>query len=352
MTNQIPVISTSHNVTITDKKPSSLIGRGLIAIQRKETGLTLFEQDARYRQARDIYNRITHYGDANRFNADLLPNQHELLENPKLIQLQPFFSILQQLADVFIVLQQLVNQGYGKAYFPIARMYEGGQGIKKNINKADYYSRMAFDWCLSSQEPNAPEIWLDLGSMYSGCCNGIEHNNEKALVWCRKAAEFGHAGAECHLGSMYIKRRDLTEALFWYQKSAEQGNAYAQNELGGMYLRGSLNSKKDVEKSVFWYLKAIEQDQYPAIFHLAFNVYGRGLHGKKEDDINVAICYRRLAEQGNAIAQFGLGIMHENGYGIDQDDEQALYWTLKSAEQGYAKSQEKLTKLGIKWKEK
>ena len=122
MTNQIPVISTSHNVTITDKKPSSLIGRGLIAIQRKETGLTLFEQDARYRQARDIYNRITHYGDANRFNADLLPNQHELLENPKLIQLQPFFSILQQLADVFIVLQQLVNQGYGKAYFPIARM--------------------------------------------------------------------------------------------------------------------------------------------------------------------------------------------------------------------------------------
>ncbi len=41
MTNQIPVISTSHNVTITDKKSSSLIGRGLIAILNKETSLTL-----------------------------------------------------------------------------------------------------------------------------------------------------------------------------------------------------------------------------------------------------------------------------------------------------------------------
>ena len=49
--------------------------------------------------------------------------------------------------------------------------------------------------------------------------------------------------------------------------------------------------------------------------------------------------WRPLAEQGNAKAQFTLGAMYDNGYGVPQDYKQALAWYRKAAEQGHAKAQ-------------
>lgn len=46
-----------------------------------------------------------------------------------------------------------------------------------------------------------------------------------------------------------------------------------------------------------------------------------------------------LAEQGNADAQFNLGLMYFNGTGVPQDDQQALKWFRLAAEQGDAFSQ-------------
>ena len=41
--------------------------------------------------------------------------------------------------------------------------------------------------------------------------------------------------------------------------------------------------------------------------------------------------------------------MYADGRGLDQDDEQAVFWYRKAAEQGYVKAQEILTKRGINW---
>ena len=49
--------------------------------------------------------------------------------------------------------------------------------------------------------------------------------------------------------------------------------------------------------------------------------------------------WRPLAEQGDAQAQFYLGIMHTNGEGVPEDDRQAAYWFQKSARQGNPQSQ-------------
>ena len=48
---------------------------------------------------------------------------------------------------------------------------------------------------------------------------------------------------------------------------------------------------------------------------------------------------KKSAEQGEAEAQFNLGVMYDFGEGVPQDYKQALYWYKKSAEQGYAKAQ-------------
>jgi len=46
-----------------------------------------------------------------------------------------------------------------------------------------------------------------------------------------------------------------------------------------------------------------------------------------------------LAEQGNAAAQFNLGLLYENGYGVPQDYKIAMKWYTLAAEQGNAGAQ-------------
>ena len=52
--------------------------------------------------------------------------------------------------------------------------------------------------------------------------------------------------------------------------------------------------------------------------------------------------WRPLAEQGNAIAQYNLGIMYNEGQGVPQDYAEAVGWYRKAAEKGYATAQHKL----------
>jgi len=54
------------------------------------------------------------------------------------------------------------------------------------------------------------------------------------------------------------------------------------------------------------------------------------------------------AKQGNANAQLLLGLMYSVGKGIPRDDEEALYWFTKSAEQGDAEAHLKsFDKIGV-----
>ena len=57
---------------------------------------------------------------------------------------------------------------------------------------------------------------------------------------------------------------------------------------------------------------------------------------------NTADDYREDALNGDAWAQYNLGVCYDNGTGVLEDDKQAVYWYTKSAEQGNAKAQSNL----------
>ena len=50
----------------------------------------------------------------------------------------------------------------------------------------------------------------------------------------------------------------------------------------------------------------------------------------------------QAAEQGDAEAQYNLGVMYAQGQGVRQDDAQAVQWYRQAAEQGYAQAQSNL----------
>ena len=61
--------------------------------------------------------------------------------------------------------------------------------------------------------------------------------------------------------------------------------------------------------------------------------------GVPEDDRQAVFWWRKAAEQGDAAAQFNLGLMYDNGEGVPEDDRQAVFWWRKAAEQGDAAAQ-------------
>src|SRR6188768_1068901 len=48
---------------------------------------------------------------------------------------------------------------------------------------------------------------------------------------------------------------------------------------------------------------------------------------------------RQKAEQGDATAQYNLGVMYDTGKGVPQDYPEARKWFLKAAEQGHSDAQ-------------
>jgi TPR repeat protein len=74
-------------------------------------------------------------------------------------------------------------------------------------------------------------------------------------------------------------------------------------------------------------------------------VTGCGSDFDKDTAANALREWRPLAEQGDAQAQFNLGLMYDNGIGVPQDDKTAVKWYILSAEQGYAGAQGNLALL-------
>ena len=67
-------------------------------------------------------------------------------------------------------------------------------------------------------------------------------------------------------------------------------------------------------------------------------MYANG-EGVPENNRQAAYWFRKSARQGNSQSQYRLGMMYANGEGVPEDDTQAVYWFRKSAKQGDARAQ-------------
>jgi len=57
---------------------------------------------------------------------------------------------------------------------------------------------------------------------------------------------------------------------------------------------------------------------------------------------NALVLFKLKAAQGNANAQYYLGVMYQNGNGVTKDDKLAVFWYQKAADQGVASAQANL----------
>ena len=81
-----------------------------------------------------------------------------------------------------------------------------------------------------------------------------------------------------------------------------------------------------------------EQGNATAQFYLGL-VYENGVVGVPEDDAEAVKWLRKAAEQGEGGAQYRLGLKYDNGWSVPEDDAEAVKWFRKAAEQGDSRAQ-------------
>ncbi len=146
-------------------------------------------------------------------------------------------------------------------------------------------------------------------------------NNEEALYWYGKAAERGSAKAHYMLGKMFEKgwgvAKDDVEAARWFRLADKYGHPSASIALEEMQIKDPGKIAKD-------------NNSKGNLAYLAGN-YEKAVHW-----------YHMAAEQGYARSQDRLGFMYQHGKGVTKDPAEALRWYHKAAEQGFGHAQTEL----------
>jgi len=111
----------------------------------------------------------------------------------------------------------------------------------------------------------------------------------------------------------------------WAEPDEALGAAY--------YLKGLVAYQRgNYATALQWYRKAVEQGDADAQYELGI-MYANG-QGVLQDYTEAVRWYRKAVEQGNARGQNGLGVLYSFGWGVRQDYAEAVKWYRKAAEQG------------------
>ena len=118
----------------------------------------------------------------------------------------------------------------------------------------------------------------------------------------------------------------------------ETGSALAQYRYGRVLIEGR-GGPQDAEGAVLWLTKAVEQNHAEAATLLARIYLSEVPGGPKRDEARAASLLTRAATRGDAPAQYLLGLMLQNGTGVEQDLDASFNWLLAAAEQQHAQAQ-------------
>jgi hypothetical protein len=191
-------------------------------------------------------------------------------------------------------------------------------------------------FALKAAEQGEPVAQNLLGTWYLG-----QKDYSSAAKWFQKAAEQGYADAQLRLGLQYYSGQGVTEdkakGLEWIRKAAEQGYARAQFHMG--------HHSNDDAKAVEWFRKAASQGDTDAQYEL--NILENKEKDRKEreererkerEEKEVFDSLFTSAEQGDANAQYKLGVKYFSGKGAPENNIEATKWLNKAASQGNIKA--------------
>ena len=212
----------------------------------------------------------------------------------------------------FNALKKKVDSGDMHYANSLGYAYEFGIGTSLSIKEAMKYYEMA------AKQNNALGM-TNLADLYIQ-----EDKLKKAKPLLLKAAEKEHGYAQYLLAMnfFYYKQENNKEALYWLEKSASNDEPEALYQLGLYYAE-----KADLAKAIKYYQRAAELNNAEAALELYY-IYGEGF-GVEQDEDKALFFLKKAAESGNQEVLDELAAMALSGQG-NMDTKEAEYWIKKA----------------------
>ncbi|KAK3817115.1 MAG: hypothetical protein JOS17DRAFT_820495 [Linnemannia elongata] len=118
---------------------------------------------------------------------------------------------------------------------------------------------------------------------------------------------------------------------------ADHGDAHAQVALGDRFKDGR-QVYQDHQAAMGWYIKAADQNHPRAQYGIGL-LYEQGEDGVPQDHSKAFEWFHKAALQGYADAQAKVSHVHTKGAGVPKDNIEAMEWMVKAAENGHAGTQ-------------
>jgi len=298
------------------------------------------------------------------------------------------------------------KQGVAEAQINLAIMYDSGYGVEEDGQKAIKWYRLVakpkyikantniydlakqyIPLALKILKSDAEKGIAETRPYFKNMCHygyEIPEDYEEAVKWCQLAAERGpvlHKGiSQAKMIVYLLAKRGVPSALKILKSDAENGVAEAQNDLAVMYDFG-YGIEEDDQEAVKWYrilaknkntqaknkLYKSVKNYIPQPFKTLLNNAKKNVarvqnsvtvvYGIPKDDKEAVRQHQILAkkyiplglktlkndaEKGFSRAQSNFGLMHDFGYGVPEDDKEAVKWYRLAAEQGVTQAQNNL----------
>lgn len=242
-----------------------------------------------------------------------------------------------------------IKHGDLKANAGLGVLYLEGRGIKPDTAKSKELFHKAYP-AIQDKANQGDLYWITrLGTLYN-FGYGVREDYKEAAKWYAKASDKGYAFAQFNLGVMYENglgvNQDYATALKLYQKAVDQGDVDAEFKMGVMYANG-YGVPKDYAQALKWYTKAANAGYADAEYNIGvMHANGLGMEKNYPEAIN---WYKKAAARGFADAEYNLGVMYAKGQGVTKDNDIAVEYYKKAAKQGVEEAQKLLKKKGISW---
>ncbi len=216
----------------------------------------------------------------------------------------------QDFQSAFVWFKKASDNGHVKAMVNVGYCYANGVGVEKNPTlAAEYYNSAA-------REDNVVAIF-NLGMCYKEGF-GVSKDTERAIGLFKKSADMDHSLSYTYLAKCYQdKGSDEQVIIDCYENAYAQGSYKACYYLSQIYLE-----KEDHLRRIEWLLKG--QNDVDCLRELGILCYEGEI--AQLDYKKAFECFYKASEQGDATSSYYLALMYFNGYGLNADEDRAMYY--------------------------
>ena len=196
----------------------------------------------------------------------------------------------------------------------------------------NYNSKETYKWLYEAAEHGYPPAQYAIAVALSNQANTVE----EAVTWLEIASENGFATAKLVLSRVYIegptKFRNISKAIAMLKDLSNDNNPIASYMLGICYAKG-VGVDQEQQTALDLLEQSAKYEYPPALVDLGA-LYCEGGFQFDQDYTKAMNLWLKAAEAGHPMAQFYIGTMYENGWGVRKSNYQSYKWYRKASKQG------------------